>query len=354
MAEEEKKEEKKKVVTIYIPPINLWMVATIILAVALVFVYLKGFPTTGMFVGVSSQDAANKAVNYINKNLVQSGSVSLLSVNEMSGVYEVVTSYQGQNISVYVTKDGKYLVIGSGTFDMTQEVSTTPASTQEIPKTDKPTLDLYVWAECPYGKQAETLVKPVYDLLKNKVDFNLIFIGPVTDNKDVAAKSCFDGQGKSTEDAVKACCNSYNINGKTIYSCGLHGNAEALESERQACVLKEYGKDNLWRYLVEFDSSGDVAKAITAAGADANKISSCMSSYGWFDILSDNSATANKNGIQGSESILLNGVKLSPANYRWSPEKLKSLICSGFVTQPSECSQTLSEGSASSSSGGCQ
>jgi len=334
MAEEEKKEEKKKVVTIYIPPINLWMVATIILAVALVFVYLKGFPTTGMFVGVSSQDAANKAVNYINKNLVQSGSVSLLSVNEMSGIYKVVTSYQGQNISVYVTKDGKYLVIGSGTFDMTQEVSTTPVSTQEIPKTDKPTVELFVMGFCPYGVQAENLMKPVFDLLGSKADIRIRFIATV--------------QG-DTVDSVQS----------------LHGLTEAQEDLRQLCIMKYYDQKTYWNYLMDMDNNcyGKIdtkdataletcwKNAATKAGIDVAKIQSCSSSTEGLNLLKEDEKLTGQYGVSGSPTLIINGVVYSGAR---SSEAFKQAICDALTTAPAECNQTLSSAGSSQSSGGCQ
>ncbi|MFH0949137.1 MAG: hypothetical protein V1802_01470 [Candidatus Aenigmatarchaeota archaeon] len=333
--------------------ISIWHITTILFAVLFVgALVVIAIPKPG----INSNEAGNKVVDYINKNMPQLGITSLINASEKSGLYGVNIKIIGTDNSVnaytlYVTKDGQ-LFFTSPPIGMNAEKIS--AETQEIPKKDKPTLDLYVWTNCPYGVEAEKLVKPVYDLLKNKVDFNLIFIGPVTDSKETASKSCFDGQDKSVDEAAKVCCNNYTINGKIIYSCGLHGSGEALESEREACILKEYGKDSLWTYLAEFVNSKDSNKSMTAAGVKADKINSCMSSYGWYDILIANTATAIQNNIQGSESILLNDFKLSPSDYRWSPEKLKTLICSAFTTQPSECSQTLSEVSGTSAtSGGC-
>jgi hypothetical protein len=194
-----------------------------------------------------------------------------------------------------------------------------------------------VWAFCPYGQQAEELAKPVYDLLKNKADFNIIFIGPVTVNKTVAANGCFNGQGKSTDDAVKACCNTYTINGTTIYSCGLHGNAEALETERQACIMKEYGKDSLWKYVANYDNSNnDVNGSLSSIGADASTVSSCMSSYGWYDTLVGDTASAVQNWVGSSPTILINGAMYSGTR---TSDSLKTSLCSAFTTQPSECSK---------------
>ena len=48
----------------------------------------------------------------------------------------------------------------------------TPEQTpsQEITKTDKPNVELFVMSFCPYGVQAETAMKPVVDLLGDSAD----------------------------------------------------------------------------------------------------------------------------------------------------------------------------------------
>jgi len=61
----------------------------------------------------------------------------------------------------------------------------------------------------------------------------------------------------------------------------------------------------------------------------------------------------DKYGVQGSESLIINGVKIGPAQYRWSPEKLKQIICSAFNNPPEECFQSLEVGSQGSAQGQC-
>lgn len=324
-------EEKKKVVTIHLPHVNLWMIATLILAVVLVVVLLKGGSITGLAVGLTSQQAANKAIDYINKNLVQTGTASLVSVEEISGVYRVTTSYQGQQIPVYVTKDGLYLFV-SQPINIEKEVTTTTTQPQQVPKTDKPTVELFVMSFCPYGVQAEILMKPVVDLLGTKADIKVRFIA--------------------------------NVQGDTVDSVrSLHGLTEAQEDLRQLCIMKYYNQKTFWGYLMEIDNNcyGKIdttnaaaldtcwKNAATKTGIDVAKIQTCSSGSEGLNLLKADEQLTEQYGVSGSPTLIINSVVYSGAR---NSEAFKQAICNAFTTAPTECSQTLSS-TGSSATGGC-
>lgn len=57
---------------------------------------------------VSLQEAGEIATNFINEKLLQDqGSVSLVGISEEAGLYKIDFVYQGQDFSVYISKDGK-------------------------------------------------------------------------------------------------------------------------------------------------------------------------------------------------------------------------------------------------------
>lgn len=117
---EEKKEGK---VTIRLPKLNIWIVISLILAITLVLSLLQGWSITGKVVGIqlSAEEAGKKAVEYINNNLVEPGtSASMLSIEDLGSVYKVITSYQGRQIPIYITKDGKYLFLSA--YDTSEEI----------------------------------------------------------------------------------------------------------------------------------------------------------------------------------------------------------------------------------------
>jgi len=322
--------EEKKVITIHLPNINVWMITTLILAIVLVVFYLKSSSITGM-ASLTSKQAADKAIDYINKNLVQSGTASLVSVEEMSGVYKVITSYQGQQIPVYVTKDGTYLFI-SQPLNMAQEITTTTTKPQQVVKTDRPKVELFVMSFCPYGVQAETLMKPVFDLLGTKADIKIRFIANVQGN---------------TVDSVQS----------------LHGATEAQEDLRQLCIMKYYDQKTYWNYLMEIDNNcyGKIntrdanaldacwKNAATKFGIDVEKIKNCSNSSEGLNLLKEDEQLVEQYGVSGSPTLIINGVEYRGER---SSEAFKQAICKTFTTAPEECNQTLSTAS-SSATGGC-
>ncbi len=62
--------------------------------------------------GLTADEAGEKAADFINNNLVQPGTeVTLGEVKEESGLYNVTTSYMGNQIPVYITKDGEIIFV---------------------------------------------------------------------------------------------------------------------------------------------------------------------------------------------------------------------------------------------------
>ena len=312
-----------------------WQLLTLLFAALFIGVLLGKIPIVfpGSGGGISSQEAGSKVVDYINTNLIQSGTCSLVSVQETGGMYKVTTSYQGQQIPVYVTKDGKLMFV-SGPIDLTQSATTSTQTPQEIPKTAKPSVELYVMSFCPYGTQAETLMKPVFDILGSSADFKVRFIASVTG---------------TTVDSVQS----------------LHGAAEAKEDLRQVCITKYYDAKTYWNYLQTFDSNCPSLKtndtalaacwkdAATKAGIDTSKIDTCSGSSDALDLLKADEQLATQNGITGSPTLLINGVQYGGAR---SSDAFKQGICNSFTTMPTACSQNITSTTASSgtaATGGC-
>jgi len=308
----------------------------------------------------------SKVTNYIETNLLGTAGLTLTitdakSMGELYNVsFDIIqnSTVAGNGMVLASSND---LVIPNMILDMNKPLPTqeTPLPA-DVPKSEKPVLDLFVWAFCPGGVSGEDRLKPVYDLLKNKADFNVLFIGPVTESKEVAAASCFAGQGLSQDEAIKACCVEYTKNGKTVYGCGLHHANEAWESGRQACILNRYGKDKLWQYMMGIDAncyplSQDTAmldacwKGIARnLSIDAAAIETCSSSTEALDILQADANLAAQRGVQSSPTFMVNGVEVSVG----TSDSIKQSLCSAFNTAPGECQQVVSSPSETVS-GGC-
>ncbi len=199
-----------------------------------------------------------------------------------------------------------------------------------VPKTDKPAVELFVMSFCPYGVQAEDAMKPVVDLLGGKADIKVKFIASV---------------GGTTPDTVQS----------------LHGPPEAMEDLRQVCIRQNYDYAKFWTYVSEIDANcysiyRDAAQmdacwkaAALKAGIDAAAVDSCVNASS-VNLIKADEATANGYGVSGSPTLIINGVKVQPSR---TPEGYKQAVCSAFTTPPAECQQVLEGGSAQQPAGGC-
>jgi len=303
----------------------------VIIAIALigggVFYMNKKKNSSGMLASISgvisSQEAGNKAIEYINKNLLQSGTTaSLKGITEENGLYKITLNVsqngKDQEGIVYASRDGKLLFV----YPPVETDKETPKEEAKQPaKTDKPDVELFVMAFCPYGNQAESLIKPVLDLLKDKISLSLHYI---------VAK---DDTGK--------------------YS-SLHGDQELHQDVRELCVAK-YQNDKFWDFVAKINEKCTAQNADTCweqvakdLGIDTQKIKDCQTNEA-DSLLAAELALTEQFKVSGSPTLIINGVEYSGER---SSEGYKTGICDGFNSVPQECSQTLSA-SSGTVQGGC-
>lgn len=279
-------------------------------------------PISGNSSQMSPEQIKVSMESFINENLMQAGiKAEVKDVTSENGVYKMTVSLDiGQEIKSYATKDGKIFfpeavnveeikkkiqAIKEQQQDAAQKVSA------EIPKNDKPVVDLYVMSFCPYGNKAEDTLKPVYTLLKNKVIFNFHYI-------------------------VKT-------NGDAIQS--LHGEKEVVQNEREACVLKNYGKDKWFNFVsyvnTNCGSDGSCWEAgAKNSGVSTANINTCVTSQG-VKLMKENEVASTTANASGSPTMTINGVP-SDAVYKYGdPESYKQAICGAFNKAPAECSKVL-------------
>ena len=302
--------------------------AAIIIAGALIYID-KGSSAKDL----PLETAAEKAVTFINENLLSQGiTASLVNSFDEGKVYKVhIEIKEGENVlgelDSYISKDGKF-VFPEG-YSMVEAIAessgNSTANSVEIPKSDKPDVELFVMSFCPYGNQAEDTMLPVYDLLKDKVNWNIHYIVSVNN------------------DAVTS----------------LHGQPEVDENEREACVLQESGIGKWWQFVTYVNSNcgsnGSCWQtAAENAGLDASAINNCVSSRG-LSLMTDEAAVANAAGASGSPTLMINGVETNSVYQYGNLQAYLDAICSGFNSAPQECSQQLAtEGNMPSDEGSCQ
>jgi len=87
---------------------NPWMLSTLVLGIIVILLLIGNMGMTGK---VISEDEAGKIV--LNFAEQQTGDkLDLVEIKETSGLYEIIVLYEGQELPLYLTKDGKNLVSG--------------------------------------------------------------------------------------------------------------------------------------------------------------------------------------------------------------------------------------------------
>ncbi len=196
----------------------------------------------------------------------------------------------------------------------------------------KPDFDFFVMSYCPYGNQAEELIKKVYDTLGDTVDFkpHYIFYENYQGGGDTY---CFDNDSKY---------------------CSMHGVQEARQDIREECVLDKYGIGAWFDFATAMNDKCSAQNADTCyesiatdLGYDLSYIKSCeadkANEYG-----AKNAELMKLFGAQGSPAIYLNGKQYAGA--RDANSMLKAL-CDAFPegSAPSECSSVIENATPSNS-----
>ena len=171
---------------------NPWQIIAIILAIALIasLAVLLSKPVPGINAGAQDviseaqkTSLSDKAITYLKSNFfdAQGITVSLKSSEQVNNELlllnlELSKDGQTQALPCYITTDGKKLIVGD-TLLLEEKPATTPETPgQQLQKSDKPVVELFVMSHCPYGTQTEKGILPVVNLLEDKIDFSVKFV----------------------------------------------------------------------------------------------------------------------------------------------------------------------------------
>ncbi len=277
---------------------------------------------------LTAEEVKGKASDFIAKNMVKPGTeFDITEVSEEFGLYKLQLDVSGQAVTAYITKDGKTFfptVLDVVDSEKANEAGQdeVQAKDLEIPKTDKPQIDLFVMSFCPFGNKAEDTLKSAYNLLKDKATFNFHYI--------VSSKG----------DAIQS----------------LHGEKEVVQNEREACVLRDYGKGKWIDFVTYVNTNCGSDGTCWEAGAknlglNVSKISSCVTADGTGLMKKDEKISSDA-GASGSPTMIINGVETKSVYQYGNSEAYKQAICSAFNDAPTECSETL-EATATTAGGSC-
>jgi len=165
-----------------------WKTATVIVAV--IAIALAAVLSQSMF--ASPKKAADKAIDYINKNLLQNGSTAKLNKidNEKMDLQKIMIDVGGQEFASYISMDGKYLFVQEP-YDMnkTPETGSNPEMQQKeatdveggfkeikdvevCKETDKPVVYFFGSTTCPHCLWEKPIIKSVIDQFGSAVSYH--------------------------------------------------------------------------------------------------------------------------------------------------------------------------------------
>ncbi len=272
---------------------NPWIIASVVLGILVIILAINSFYSgmTGGVAGVSKDAAANVILDFANSQT--GGGVTLVEVNEKYGLYEVVVSYQDEEIPLYITKDGKNLVQGVTPLSVFEDNSDSDTqSTPEVVKSDKPKVELFVMTHCPYGTQAEKGFIPMIKAMGSLIDAKIRFV-------------------------------HYKMHAP-----------EEEETPRQVCIREEQ-PDKYLDYLECFLEDGNASRCIEEAGVNEDDLNECIDNGNADKYYEEDSGLSEGYGVQGSPTLVVNGQIVSSGR---SPDAFLTTVCSAFNTAPSECS----------------
>ncbi|MCK4647394.1 hypothetical protein KAT24_00500 [Candidatus Pacearchaeota archaeon] len=294
---------------------NPFIVSTLICGVLAVLLLVA--ITSGGITGkvVSEEEAGENLIEFL--NTVADSEVKLISIEEDGNFYQMIIEFKGQEMPVYVTKDGLYYTTNLVPI---KTDSSSEDEKQDILKSDKPVVELFIMTHCPYGTQAEKGIIPVIKLLGDSIDFELRFC-------DYA----------------------------------MHDKTELDEQLNQYCIQEEQNEKFL-DYLECFLKDGDRERCLTEIGIDKINLDSCVKKTdsefkvtekyndkstwlnGRFPLFDIHKDLNDKYDIGGSPSLVINGQIVSSAR---SPAAYLETICQAFNDAPAECDNVLSNATPS-------
>lgn len=221
----------------------------------------------------------------------------------------------------------------------------------DAPDKDKANIKFFVMSFCPFGNQAEDGLKPVYELLKDKAEWEPHYV--------IYAKGYCEmlAQRGSYKDAEE--CSQKNCLKKdgSAWFCSMHGRGELNQDIREVCAWNLTKDKSQWWNFVDLINKNCNSENVDEcwekyakeAKLAADKIKSCFSKEA-ISLLDKEVEIGKKFEAEGSPMVFINDQIFNGGR---TPEAYKTAICSGFKNPPKECQTKLSDQGAAAA-GGCE
>lgn len=311
-----------------------WIVILLLLITIVFALITQGF-TQPLFV---SKASANKILTKINDGFFGGENIAVSAkFDRKSGYYNVDLESNGQTGLLYVTTDKKYVMTSESLIEIPESTEVLGTQNTEIEKTDTPSVYLFTMSYCPYGNIADEFTAPVYNLLKDKVNFEPHYV-------------IYSGYASQMGADWSGYCTAEDEN-----YCSMHGIQELNQDVRELCIWK-YDKDKYWDFVLDVNTAcdytnvdscwTDVAKKY---GIDTDQINKCQTEEK-DSLLAKEVELNTQFNVAGSPHIVVNDVEYEGNR---NPESLKQTVCTAFNSIPEECNTTLDSNADTTTSGSC-
>ncbi|MFC2143989.1 DsbA family protein, partial [Candidatus Aenigmatarchaeota archaeon] len=338
---------------------------------------------------------AKKVIDYLNDNIVPPGTLaSLVSVEEESGIYVIKTLYGGNELTVYATKNGNLLIVGT-VYDIGGEYETPPTDRNDIGTVVVEYLnDNIIPPGYSCSLSSIESANGIYTV-KTLYNGNIIPVYATNDGMLLLIGTLYDMAGDSeppeqppgqeepetsekcdeVPKAAKAKMETWlvsmcpfaaqamkgmyyvaklfddkaDVDVRFITSIdsqgnplSMHGEAEKTENQRQIC-LREEQPGIFWDYIHCYAETGDPDTCETSVGVDSDALDDCFDNRGSGYLLSEAADWMNiyqPAGGRGSPTFFVNGMRVSEYEFDSSgrsSNNIKNILCCGMITELEEC-----------------
>jgi protein-disulfide isomerase len=269
MAHRESKTKIKKV--------RIWQVSTAVLGVLLIISIFMGGFSKGSANGsaLSGNAVADKAVKFINENLMQGrGTATLEGVEESNGMYKIKLDIDGQEMESFISNDGKLLF------------------PQAVDLTNKPQL------QQPPTQAQDVNINIENSASKGADDAKVVMV-------EYSSFSC--GYCNKVRGTIDQILSEYPNDVKVVYKHFNRGGTDSETAQAAECAGEQ---DKFWEMhdlIFDKGSQGDPIEYAQEIGINTDKFSECLDSGKYSAKVTADTNEARSFGISGTPSFMING-----------------------------------------------
>lgn len=270
---------------------------------------------------INSQEAAEIAESFINKYLMIDGSrVSVSFYGVAYDMYHLKVSIEGQlPVDSYITKDGKLFFpqhLDIAEIEQIASGQETGFQEAEVPKTDKPIVELFVMTYCPFSTQIQKGLLPVLDEIGDDIYFQQLYV-------DYAMQ----GKKELDENLLQYCIEEEE-------------GTEQLMNYLECFLAAENQSENCFNQVV--NNPANINNCVEEVDQEFNVSKNYQEEINWrgnFPGFEVNQDKVFQYGVSGAPALVINGVEV-PANR--DAASLLNQICDAFSEKPDVCNVELS------------